>query len=278
MAEDELINYIFFQKFKVIKKLGSGSFGQVYLGINTTNDEPVAIKLVNKILIKQEAKSAKSNLLEAEAYRLIYLKDNNVPKVICYGFSKKYNVLVMELLGKSLESLFQDHNKKFKLKTVCSLATDIFKRIEFMHSKNHVHRDIKPDNFTIGYSHQMNTSDDNDNKTDFSNNSGPDQIYIIDLGLSKKYCSASTKVHNPFKTGKSMTGTARYCSVNTHRGYEQSRRDDLESITYMLLYFLKGGLPWQGLHCPKDQNHYDIIYKKKCQVTSAELVGDLPSK
>ena len=181
----------------------------------------------------------------------------------------------MELLGKSLESLFQEQNRRFKLKTVCSLGLDIFKRIEFIHSKNHIHRDIKPDNFTIGYTNPNNEL--NDFKTDCNSNIGSDSIYIIDLGLSKKYRSASTKLHNVLKTGKSLTGTARYCSINTHKGLEQSRRDDLESIIYMLIYFLKGSLPWQGLVCGKDQSHYEVIYKKKCQVTSTELVGDSPS-
>lgn len=183
----------------------------------------------------------------------------------------------MELLGKSLEALFQEYNKRLTLKTVCSLGIDIFKRIEFMHNKNHIHRDIKPDNFTIGYTPTNNEL--TDNKTDCNSySSRSDSIYVIDLGLAKKYRSASTKIHNVLKTGKSLTGTARYCSINTHKGLEQSRRDDLESILYMLIYFLKGSLPWQGLICGKDQNHYDVIYKKKCQVSSVELVGDLPSK
>ena len=222
MSQDTNINKIFFQKYLCQKKIGKGSFGTVYLGINTLTNEKIAIKM--------EKKTKNNNgTLEVEAYRLIYLQGEGIPKIYCYGNNQTHNILVQELLGKSLEDIFNSMRKKFSLKTVCVLGIEMIKRIQFVHSRHHIHRDIKPDNFMVG-------REENENK-----------IYIIDFGLAKKYYSTSKHQHIKFCKGKSLIGTARYCGRNAHRGYEQSRRDDIESIGYVLMYFLNGILPWQGL-------------------------------
>lgn len=166
----------------------------------------------------------------------------------------------MEYLGKSLEELFNFCGRKFSLKTVCILGIEMIKRIQYVHDRNHIHRDIKPDNFMMG------------------SKSNEDKLYIIDFGLAKKYRSSTKKGHIQFKTNKNITGTARYCSINTHRGFEQSRRDDLESIGYVLMYFLKGSLPWQGLKCRPDEDHYEKIYEKKKAVPVDELCRGFPGK
>mgnify|MGYP002621408941 CR=1 FL=1 len=119
--------------------------------------------------------------------------------------------------------------KKLSIKTVCMLAYQMVQRIEYIHSRGYIHRDIKPGNFLIGKNI--------DNK----------KIYIIDFGLSKKYIDKNTGNHIIYKEGKGLTGTARYVSLNTHYGIEQSRRDDIEGIAYNLIYFAKGKLPWQEL-------------------------------
>ena len=115
----------------------------------------------------------------------------------------------MELLGKSLEDLFQEQNKKFSIKTVSMIGIQMLERIEYIHNKYIIHRDIKPDNFVIGY----------ENKSHI--------IYILDFGLSKKFRSAKTHEHIKFSVNKKLTGTARYASINSLKGCEQSRRDDL---------------------------------------------------
>jgi casein kinase 1 len=128
-------------------------------------------------------------------------------------------------LGLSLEDLFQKCGRQFDLKTTVLVGIQMIVRIQACHEEKIIHRDIKPDNFLIG---------DEQNK---------DKVYIIDFGLAKFY-KDSNGAHIPYKEGKSLTGTARYASLNTHLGIEQARRDDLESIGHVMLYFLKGSLPW----------------------------------
>ena len=151
-----------------------------------------------------------------------YLKGKGIPKVYCYGSNKIHNLLVEELLGKSLEDIFNEHGKPFSLKTVCVLGIKMIKRIKYIHSMHYIHRDIKPQTFLLGRGANKNT------------------LYIIDFGLAKKYYSALKGQHIKFTTGKHLIGTARYCSRNSHRGYEQGRRDDIESLGYVLMYFLLG--------------------------------------
>lgn len=143
--------------------------------------------------------------------------------------------MVMDLLGPSLEDLFQKCNRRFDLRTVVRVGQQIVSRLEYMHSRKFMHRDIKPENFLMGtHQHCM-------------------RVFVIDFGLSKKYILKNGE-HLPYRDNKSLTGTPRYASINSHLGIEQSRRDDLESVIYMLIYFLKGSLPWQNL---KNDPNYD---------------------
>ena len=243
---------LIFGKYKLTKIIGCGSFGYVYEGINILDNNSVAVKV--------EKKESGLNLLEKESFYLYNLRGIGVPEVISFGYSGKYNILVQSLLGKSLGSIFYKNNNYFSLKDICMLSIQILHRIEHVHSKFIIHRDIKPENFLIGE---------------------PDKylIYIIDFGLSKKYKSSRTNKHIQFQLTKKFTGTARYASLNAIRGAEQSRRDDLEAIGYMILYFFNNGkLPWQGVSCKGKAEKYVKIFSMKKNLDLEEFCKFMPKE
>ncbi|XP_078432020.1 casein kinase I-like 5 [Wolffia australiana] len=240
-------------KFRLGRKIGSGSFGEIFLGSHIQTNEEVAIKL-------ESSKTKHPQLLyESKLYRILQ-GGTGIPNVRWYGVEGDYNVLVMDLLGPSLEDLFNFCSRKLTLKTVLMLADQMINRIEYVHSKSFLHRDIKPDNFLMGLGRRAN------------------QVFIIDFGLAKKYRDFSTHQHISYKENKNLTGTARYASVNTHLGIEQSRRDDLESLGYVLMYFLRGSLPWQGLKAGNKKQKYERISERKVNTPIDVLCRGYPSE
>ncbi|CAG9333167.1 unnamed protein product [Blepharisma stoltei] len=240
-------------KYILGRKIGKGSFGDIYLGCNTQTHEEVAIKLEN-------IRSRHPQLLfESKIYRILQ-GGIGIPTIYWFGIEGEYNVLVMDLLGPSLEDLFSFCNRRFSLKTVLILAEQMISRIEFVHAKNFLHRDIKPDNFLIGLGRKAN------------------QAYLIDFGLAKRYRDPRTQQHIPYKEGKNLTGTARYASLNTHLGIEQSRRDDLEGLGYVFVYFLQGTLPWQGLQALTKKEKYEKIMISKMSTSIETMCKGLPNE
>ncbi|CAN7090394.1 unnamed protein product [Brassica rapa subsp. narinosa] len=243
----------FGNRFRLGRKIGSGSFGEIYLGTDVQTNEEVAIKL-------ESVKTAHPQLsYESRIYRVVQ-GGTGIPNIKWFGAEGDYNVLVMDLLGPSLEDLFGYCSRKFTLKTVLMLADQMINRLEFIHSKSYLHRDIKPDNFLMGLGRRSN------------------QVYIIDFGLAKKFRDSSTHRHIPYRENKSLIGTPRYASLNTHLGIEQSRRDDVESLGYILMYFLMGSLPWQGLKAGNKKQKYDKISEKKVSTSIETLCRGHPTE
>ncbi|KAJ3473365.1 hypothetical protein NLI96_g13035 [Meripilus lineatus] len=193
--------------FRVGKKIGEGSFGVVFEGTNLLNSQPVAIKFEPR---KSEAPQLRD---EYRSYRTLN-GTPGVPQVHHFGQEGLHNVLVIDLLGPNLEDLFDMCGRKFSVKTVCMAAKQMVTRVQAIHDKSLIYRDIKPDNFLIGVPGSKNAN----------------TIHIIDFGMAKHYRDPKTKLHIPYRERKSLSGTARYMSINTHLGREQSRRDDLESL------------------------------------------------
>ncbi|XP_039071222.1 casein kinase 1-like protein 10 isoform X4 [Hibiscus syriacus] len=240
-------------KFKLGRKIGNGSFGELYLGVNVQSGEEVAVKL-------EPVKTKHPQLHYESKLYMILQGGTGIPHLKWFGVEGEYSVMVIDLLGPSLEDLFNYCNRKFSLKTVLMLADQMLNRVEYMHSRGFLHRDIKPDNFLMGLGRKAN------------------QVYIIDYGLAKKYRDLQTHKHIPYRENKNLIGTARYASVNTHLGVEQSRRDDLESLGYVLMYFLRGSLPWQGLKAGTKKQKYDKISEKKMLTPIEVLCKSYPSE
>ncbi|XP_043828274.1 casein kinase I-like [Dromiciops gliroides] len=248
--ESELV---FGGKYKLVRKIGNGSFGDIFLAVNINSGEEVAVKL------ESQTSRHPQLFFEAKLYKILQ-GGSGIAHMRWYGREKGHNVLVMDLLGPSLEELFNICSRRFTMKTVLMLADQMISRIQYIHAKNFIHRDIKPDNFLIGTGRHRN------------------KLFIIDFGLAKKYRDSKTKEHIPYRKDKNLTGTARYASINAHLGIEQSRGDDMESLGYVLMYFNRTSLPWQGLKAATRKQKYEKIIEKKMSIPVESLCSGFPSE
>ncbi|KAK0627066.1 casein kinase I isoform delta [Immersiella caudata] len=210
-------------------------------------DQEVAIKLTN-------VRDGR-DMLEREAGTYNALAGGiGIPRVWWFGEECDFYVLVEDLLGPSLEDLFNYCNRKFSLKTTLLIADQLISRMEYIHLKGFLHRDIKPENFLMGTGMHGNI------------------LYAVDFGLAKEFCDAER--YKDFE-GRPFGGTSRYASINNHKGREQSFGDDLESIGYMLWYFACGSLPWQGLKATTDKERNELLKEKKLSLSGKDLCGDV---
>ena len=203
-------------KYKIQNKINEGSFGSVYKANNTITNEVVAIKFEKK---SDTIKSLKN---EAKIYQYLG-KIEGFPIIKMFGTTDQYNYLVMNLLGNSLLNVINNYNK-LSLKTVLVLGIQIIQRIKSLHEKCLLHRDIKPSNFLFGLEYESN------------------KLFIIDFGFTKRY--DYNGIHINKKNIRKTIGSTNYCSINVHNYIEPSRRDDLESVIYVILTMLVGKLKW----------------------------------
>lgn len=240
-------------RYRVIEEIGAGSFGRIYSAEDTKDKKFVAIKV-------ESAKVRHPQLEDEYKVYLRFVDSTNFPQVYDYTRVGDFNILIFELLGKSIESHFQRVRKPLSLKTVLMLADQMITAVQYLHKKSIIHRDIKPENFMLG-------TGNNSNK-----------VYIIDFGLSKEYRSPITLKHYEFSDGYSLIGTARYASINALKGYEQSRRDDMESLGYIWMYLLRGSLPWQGLPAKTVEQKNARILEVKQNTPLEILCQSFPSQ
>lgn len=242
--------------YKITKYINSGSFGDVFSAKNSKTDEMVALK----IPIKNKEKDGEKSLLdEAKVYNVL-----NKDRLSGYGISnmkiiknKELNkkIIIMDLLGPSLDNILQQR-KRLRLKSVILLTIEMIQLMKYIHDKGYIHRDIKPDNFAMDYEKKS-------------------KLYCIDFGLAKRYINKDDE-HILFKKDSKFCGTARYASIAAHKGYTQSRKDDLESVGYLLVYLYRGQLPWQSLRNKDKKERYRMIMEKKESVSEEILCEQLP--
>ena len=248
-VKENLIDKVFFKKYRCLEYIGEGSFSQIFKVEYNNNFYAIKLENINN----------KQNLLSNEASMMIYLKGPNIPYIVTYGSSGGYNLIVMQLLGKNLQQIFEI-NGNFSIKTVCLLAIQMISILEHIHNKGVIHRDIKPENFVLGKENERNSK----------------YLYLIDFGFSKFF--DKNGLNDIVTDKKNLIGTPRYASINALRGIEQSMRDDLESVGYILVYLLKGKLPWMGIKCMDKNEKLKKICIRKIETSSSDLCVGLPKE
>ena len=263
-------------KYRLKEKIGEGSFGEVYAGYDIKTNHPVAIK----IAIKNREKNLVS---EADLYNHLNFNATRsldgtnaiaiatsltagtdatgIPKMYWAGYDGEYYFLVLEKLGDSLQDLIRHQpDRVFKIATVATIACQGLRMLEYIHHCGIIHRDMKPSNFLFGINRKRN------------------QLYLVDFGLAKYYRDLETNEHLPDEAKRRLVGTAKFVSSNVHNGQESSRRDDLESFGYVLIYLARGELPWGVFNDSDKAIRYDKIKKMKSRMPLTQICKGLPNQ
>ncbi|KAL8098940.1 casein kinase 1-like protein HD16 [Apium graveolens] len=246
--------------YRVQKKLGKGGFGQVYAGrripsIFNKERGPVEVAL------KFEHRSSKGCPYGPPSEWQVYNTlsgIHGVPTVHFKGEQEDYYIMVMDMLGPSLWDVWNSHNQMMATEMVACIAIEAISILEKVHSKGYVHGDVKPENFLLGRPGTMEEK----------------KLYLVDLGLATRWREASTNRHVDYDQRPDVfRGTVRYASVHAHLGRTASRRDDLESLAYTLIFLLRGRLPWQGY---QGENKGFLVCKKKMGTSPEVLCNFIP--
>ena len=241
------------EKYQVTRRIGAGSFGAIFEVNNLEDGNYYAIKL-EKIEIPCPQ-------LQYE-YKLYKLLDGAVafPRVYDFWQDEQLRGMVMDRLGLSLGYYARKCGKILSMKTVLMCTLQMLCRCEYLHQRSFIHRDIKPDNFVFGIGNNQHL------------------LYMIDLGLAKKYRDLRTHQHENYSEDKGLAGTARYVSINVHNGVEQSCRDDLESVGYVIISLIKGKLPWQGMEACSKGEKYELMSQAKLDTPLEVLCEGMPDE
>ena len=254
----EIVSFMLINdRYKLLKRIGSGAFGLIFSAKNVNTDEIVAIKL---------EPTAQVDTLTHEAAILMKLSGiSGIPNLRYYGVPDHNRYMVIDLLGKSLQTISSEHKKSVPVEIVRMYAKQMVQIIQAVHEKGFVHRDIKPPNFMTGLYRSENENNEN------NQNNTSDKIFLIDFGMSRTYIDDKTRAHRSNKIRTSgIIGTPRYVSINVHDGNEPSRRDDLISIMYVVIYLVKGRLPWKAAASPES------VAQIKKTILPEELFLDMP--
>ncbi|CAD5234821.1 unnamed protein product [Bursaphelenchus xylophilus] len=242
------------KRYEIVQRIDAGAFGATYIGEDLHNNrQRVAVKFDTGRPEYKKSKRDENHLkYEFEVYKSALYEDGyeaieGYAQVYWFGYQYKHNILVMELLGASVASLFNFCDRKFGWQTILSLAQQMLQRIRHLHYRGFIHRDIKPENFLMGLDQKETT------------------CYLIDFGLARRYryrnSEDRTLKHIPFRRGRSFIGTAKYASINSHRNMELARRDDIESLGYVIIELINGNLPWKNI-CRRHQINKQQTYQR----------------
>ncbi|CAG9310956.1 unnamed protein product [Blepharisma stoltei] len=241
-------------RFQVISSAGEGQFGRVFLCTDLETQTQCAVKIPSV-----SSKDSAAQLINEGKILKAIQGGKGIPKLIKFSSKENQEFLAIQYLGLDLETKFAKHHKIFSLATILTIAEQLVDRLEYIHRKGYIHRDLKPRQLLLGLDSDVST------------------LYVVDYGLSKLYMQRPMGLHIPYIEGRPFEGTPYFASLNTHIGIQQSRRDDLEGVVYMLAYFLNGSLPWIPSNRSIKINEKQIR-SMKSKISSTELFANKPEE